>query len=209
MKATTQTKNSSKTKDTSKVNQITLVDQKIIDHFLEWKNDDSRVKEASKHKVLSNKVILEFYYYYEPLQSENIIIPKGKEQILDHLGRPVNVEYEKEAQSSASRLFPIAKVLQVGSLTPNFEEVKPGDLVTISDNFTTNRTNPDWNSWRELKQRDPEAARDIPEPPRMVGAITQMKNSIYILNKFKSKGDHRDAYTFLVPESTMLSKYEN
>lgn len=160
-----------------------MVDQKIIDKFLEWKKE--KVK-ALPIGIFGSRAIVQLFYYVEEASS-----------LVDDKGRKLT--------SANSQLFPKAKILALGTLTGDYSKLKVGDVVNIKDDFITTRPNQDYAEWRAQCQEDPQHAKDYPAPPKYTFS-PHMVSKIYQVDKFEDDVKPENRYTFLLDQTSFLTQ---
>lgn len=175
--------------------------------FEEWTQDTSGIEEAKRYDFIGSKLLLRLFFYDPPKKEKSLII--GGEATQSILGSAADNIKGKEI-SAKFQIFPIAKVLAVGkSVTGEFENLKPGDLVTVMDDIKGTHLNPAWIDFMQEGGKDRRPKITSVEPPQFIGNISQWKRDIFMLDKFKERPDIDDAFTFLLPQTFVLSKYKN
>lgn len=165
--------------------------------FEEFVKDESYFKDYSMYEFLHPQVLLRLFIYAPPIEvlKTNII---GIE------------EGSSLSQQRQTVFTPIAKVIKVSKeCTGVYATLKPGDLITVTDDIADMQENPRWREFEELKKERP--APEIPNVPRFVPKLAQWKNHLFIKDKLYGTMDVStgDGVTFLLPQTYVVSKYDH
>lgn len=173
-----------------------LENSKVSEDFNQWVNEPIE-DQFEKYSPLGVDIMIRLYYFDAGKYQ------KGKPQILmDSTGRTARAEID-------SRLFSVGKVLAVGEgTTGGWAELKPGDLITVQDAMTGSKLNDDWVQYQAMLKEKPSMAEKVSEPPRMIGNIVNWSKYVFAEDKFTDKPRLEDAFTFLVPQGFIRTRYE-
>lgn len=169
---------------------------KLTEDFKGWVKEPVQ-KEFKNFKPFGPKILIRLYYYKPNYKSSKVKIYK-------------DLTSEELAQEELdSRLLPIGKVLALGNgVSKEYEELKPGDLVYVSDMMTGSKVNKEWVEYQALALEKPGIKEKLEEPPMFIGYISQWKDYVFMKDKTGASPSMDDAYTFLLPERYILGKHE-
>ena len=165
--------------------------------FDEFVSDDSYFKDYNNYEFFHPEILLRLFVYSPPIE-------KLKSNI-------IGLEAGSSLSQQRQTLFtPIAKVIRVSpECTGSYKNLKPGDLVTVTDDIADMQENPRWREFEELKKERP--APELPNVPRFVPKLTQWKNRLFVKDKLYGtmSVDAGDGVTFLLPQTYIISKYDH
>lgn len=160
---------------------IELPDNKLegmSDHFSKWLKDDSIINEYQGMNIIRDgKLVVRLYRFEAPISS---------------------VLFGEDGSSGIMgiKILPYVKVLKAGATS----KLKPGDVLTVSNEITKFRTNQAWLEWKVLTDTD---GTQIPEPPKLMGMLSAWRENSVRLNPLEPTED--DDFTFVVSEMEMLA----
>jgi len=165
----------------------------IAKDFKKWLKED-HIKEYENYEILTDRVLIKLYFFnaskYEKKETKLYVDMTSDKSIKEKVG---------------SELFPVGKVLAVGKKSDT--DLKPGDLITVSDIMADSKLNPEWVDYRAGIKEKPSLKHEIAQPPKYIGYIRQWKDYVFLKDKINPNMDQEDAYTFLLPERYILTKY--
>ena len=148
------------------------------EHFSAWTKDDSIIDGyQGMNLIRDGKLVVRLYRYEAPISN----------LLLDEAGA---------SGIMGIKILPYVKVLKAGSNS----KLKPGDILTVSNEITKFRTNQAWLEWKVLTDTD---GTQIPEPEKLVGMLSAWRENSIRLNPLKPTED--DDFTFVVSEMEMLA----
>lgn len=165
--------------------------QEVLDKaFAEFVKDESYFGEYTPYGIIGSKVLLRLFLYVPPAESG----------LMDVDGNPI----EHSESAGKLRVTSFAKVIKVGDdVTKPFDTIKAGDIVTLPDDITGSRINPAWLDYMEASKERPGPTSAPPQ--QFIGNISTYKEYVFIGNKLRPTHDKMDAFTFLVPQSKIVS----
>jgi len=172
--------------------------EKIAADFHHWRNLPVP-EDFSKYEILGDKILVRLYYY-DADRSEKRNTPLY-----------VGFDSEKTLQSEReSQLFPIGKVMAVGNgVNDPWDKLKPGDLVTVMDHIAASELNKEWVDFQALTLEKPGLKDKMAPPEAFRGVVANWKGDVFVGNKFKEKLEAEDAFTFLLNQRYILTKYND
>lgn len=170
--------------------------ENLMDDFLKWVKTPLE-KQFKMYKPLGNRILVRLYYF-------------DGNKYASGSGLYTDMTSEKKAVGEdVSKFFPIGKILAVGnSISDAYKKLKPGDLVCVPDLMTGSRLSDKWKEYMMMIKEKPSMAKEVPEPPRYEGYISQWKEMVFVQDKFAESAKIEDAYTFLLQERYIVAKYE-
>lgn len=175
---------------------------KLLPAFVE---DNSYLEDYANYETFGPEILIRIHAYNPPKEDiktdSGLIIGAGTELI--------GVDKRSEPMGLSTVFTSIAKVIWVGTeCTGKYKDLKPGDLVTVTDDINELHENPQWIIIEDLKKERP-AIENLPEVPRMLPKIAQWSNRIFTKDKILGMVElgYEDAATFLVPQTFIKTKY--
>lgn len=170
--------------------------EKIAADFHHWKNLPVP-EEFGKYELLGDRILIRLYYY-DAQRSEK-------------RNTPLYLDWNSEKtlqDEQESQLFSIAKVLAVGNTVQEpWNTLKSGDLVTVMDHISASELSKEWVDYQALLLEKP-GLKDKMEPPQPYkGIVSNWKGDVFVGDKFKQQLDVEDAFTFLINQRYILTKY--
>jgi len=170
--------------------------EQIAADFKQWVEEP--VSEKFKdYEIFGDRILVRLYYFdaskYNPKKAKVYKSLTSNENLLDEM---------------ASKLFPIGKVLSVGTgVREPWSQLTAGELVILPDRVTGTIVNKEWVEYQALALEKPGLKDRVAEPPRMVGGAMQWKDDVFMEDKFEEVMRMEDAMTFLLQERYILGKY--
>jgi hypothetical protein len=172
--------------------------------FESWVKDPSDLEEVKDLEIIGSKVLIRLFFYDPPKKDKSLII--GGDASFGIIGAAAENIRDKEI-SAKFQIFPFGKVLAVGdSVTGPYEDLKPGDIITVMDDIKGTHLNPQWIQWMQEGGENARPKMKNHEPQQFIGNITQWKKDLFLTDKFKEKMELKDAFTFLLPQTFILTK---
>jgi hypothetical protein len=161
----------------------------------EFKKSKEVFNTYSKYTIFGQKVLIRLFY---TIDSDSFA--RGENgALIDLDGKPLRNE-------SLEKVYPIAKVIKVGSETTR--GLKEGDLVIINDSLFLPRLNPEHFEWSKLDNERPRPEKLGEAPPKWQLGLNTWKSMIFKHDKFSEGYSIDDKYTFLVTENLIEGKYD-
>lgn len=153
--------------------------------------------EFNKYEIFGDNILVRLYYFDASRSAER--------------NTPIYTDMisNKTVQDQGeSKLFPVGKILALGNEVKSpWDKLKPGDLVTVMDNITGSEINKEWVDFQALTLEKPGLKDRVQPPEPYKGVVAAWKGNVFVGNKFKEKLEADDAFTFLLNQRYILSKY--
>lgn len=173
-----------------------IQDRALLGRFQEWIKDKSELEDYAMYEFLHPEILIRLFVDIPPTDKKITLL---------------GLEGENLSAAVKTTFTCYAKVLRVSKeCTGVYKDLQPGDIVTVSDSMSTITENPDWHHYQDLKNQRP-APQNLPNVPRFVPKIQMWKDKLFFKDKLIAKTDmnDQDALTFLVPQTTILTKYNH
>lgn len=146
----------------------------LEEDFTKWINDNSYLGDYSNFQILTeDKVLVRLYRYEAPLSS-TLVGADGEKGIM------------------GLKILPYVKVIK--AFPGNSQNIKPGDIMCVSELITKFTTNQAWIQWKVIKEEDP--STQIPEPPQITGKLSEWRE--HVIRKHACRFEPDDNYTFVI-----------
>lgn len=175
------------------------IPEEYLEEFKSWILEPHE-KEFQAYTPYGANIIIKLFYYDADKQEE--IEDEGKKS-------KVKIILPDEMKNLNSKLFPIAKVMKVSKGCSNqYLELKPSNIVTISDYLAESDLNDDWVDYQSKILSQPGLKDSLKQPPMYKGNIAAWNRYAFRPNKLKEL-TREDLFTFCVPEGFIISEYSN
>ena len=168
----------------------------VLDDFLEWVKEDTAAQ-FKNYEPIGDRILIRLYHFDASKHEDNAT------RLYTDMGSNKTVNAQLDSQ-----IFSIGKILSIGNgVNGNWESLKVGDLINVPDIYTGSKINKDWVEYQALALEKPGIKSRMEEPAMHIGYLSQWKDFVFMSNKFADKLDMNDAYTFLLPQRYIVSKY--
>jgi len=162
-------------------------EDEMLKHYTAWKANNSYIKEYDKDELRPGDVLIRLYQYTPKVTTS------AASRLIDDKGVPLIAKTYR-------RIIPVAKVIKVNIVDNSpFPDLKPGDIITVSDSMATSKINPEWHMYQEmLKERPAPTVDEV--PPKYINRFSEWNKYLYITDKIKASPTNSDALTFIIPQ---------
>lgn len=163
----------------------------LTEQFAKFIVDDSYLEKYSSYEIIGAKILLRMFH----------VVPK-KSGIIGADGKDLAEQVKLE-------IFPFAKVIKLGtSVSPDYQDLKPGDIVHLSDDLTKVQINPEWIAWKQMQDQRPKPeVMAMSEPQPFVGNITRLREYVFLADKFNKEPEVADMFTYAAPQNFVLGRW--
>ncbi len=165
-------------------------------HFARWKADTSYIKEYVNDELRPGDVLVRVYQYTPDATNA------AASKLVDDTGTPLIAKTYR-------RIIPFAKVIKTHNIESSpFQDLAPGDIVTLGDAMASNKINPEWQQYQEMmKERPLPVVDNIPN--KYVNRFSEWQKYLYITDKLKPLPTNADALTYIIPQVLIKTRKKN
>jgi hypothetical protein len=187
----------------SKSHKLTKITEEALEQLEAFKNKP--IHDTLPSMVYGDNIVLEFFQYKAPpKKGSSILVPGVNASYEDY------DSYDLKSKVIDSKLFPIARVLIVGSGVTDSEKVKlkPGDLVRIDHDLIALNKNPAYDEFvaKSKERPDPTVGQQVP-PQYIMKLHTRMFDfARFPIDPFYAYEE--DILVFRLPSTYVISSYK-